>query len=95
MSYNLGVYCIACGGLAFSCLACGIEQMSNREELQAIKAGIMAAMGWKAGLAVGFIASQLNRSPASVYEWLSKGRQDIPDNMLELLKLKLKGVKDE
>ena len=63
--------------------------MGNMEELQDIKQMIMTAKNCNNDLAVEHIAELVGRSKHTVYEWLSKRRQEIPDHMLELLKLKL------
>lgn len=62
--------------------------MSNLDELQTIKRQLMSE-GMTNDEAVNHIAKLISRSRLTIYEYLSKGRQDIPDNSLELLKFKL------
>ena len=63
--------------------------MSNRKELQQIKQDIMNEQECTTDQAVRYIAKLVSRSPRTTYEWLSVNRADIPDQLLELLKLKL------
>lgn len=63
--------------------------MNKTDELQDIKQMIMKVKDCEADEAVNHIAHLVARSKKSVYGWLSRGTSDIPDQMLELLKLKL------
>ena len=57
--------------------------------MQEIKKEIMDSQNCTTDQAVRYIARLVSRSPKTVYEWLSVNRQNIPPQMLELLKLKL------
>jgi len=61
----------------------------NTEEMQKIKKDVMDSQGCTNDQAVQYISKLVSRSPKTVYEWLSINRPDIPDQLLELLKLKL------
>jgi predicted transcriptional regulator YheO len=63
--------------------------MTKTEELQKIKFELMKKNDWSTTQAVEFIAKTLHRSPATIYEYLSIGRANIPVNSLELLKYKI------
>lgn len=63
--------------------------MGNTEIMQGIKADIMMEQDCTTDQAVRYIAKLISRSPASVYEYLSINRQDIPPQLLELLQLKM------
>ncbi len=63
--------------------------MSNLQEIQEIKKSIMVEQDCNNDQAVKYIADLVSRSRRTVYEWLSANRPDIPDQLLELLKLKL------
>ena len=67
----------------------GLNAMTKIEELQKIKLELMNKNDWSNQKAVEFIAKTLHRSPATIYEYLSIGRANIPDNSLELLKYKI------
>ena len=57
--------------------------------MQEIKQEVMDSQNCTTDQAVRYISRLVSRSPKTVYEWLSINRQNIPDQMLELLKLKL------
>ena len=61
----------------------------NTKTMQDIKKEIMESQDCTNDQAVRYIADLVSRSPLTVYEWLSNNRPDIPDQLLELLKLKL------
>lgn len=61
----------------------------NTQIMQDIKQDIMAEQDCTTDHAVRYIAKLISRSPRTVYEYLSINRQEIPDQLLELLKLKL------
>ena len=63
--------------------------MSNLQEMQEIKQKIMNSQHCTNDQAVRYIARLVSRSRRTVYEWLSENRPDIPNQLLELLKLKL------
>ena len=71
------------------------KKMSNLTELQAIVAKLREELG-STNQVVIRIAGLVNRSPATVWAWLSEGQtRPIPDNELELLRFKLlKTIKD-
>lgn len=60
--------------------------MDNLTLMQSIKRDIMVNLGYNNDQAVVYIAQLMDRSPATVYRWLSYGA---PKQALELLKLKL------
>jgi type II secretory pathway predicted ATPase ExeA len=64
--------------------------MTKIEEMQEIKKRVMVETGYTNDQAVRYIALLLSRSPYTIYDYLSVNRVDIPDQALELLKLKLK-----
>lgn len=57
--------------------------------MQQIKKEVMDSQNCTTDQAVRYIAGLVSRSPKTVYEYLSINRPDIPDQLLELLKLKL------
>jgi len=61
----------------------------NTKIMQEIKRDVMKEQDCTTDQAVRYIAGLISRSPASVYEYLSINRQEIPDQLLELLRLKL------
>jgi len=63
--------------------------MSKTKEMQEIKQGIMDSQRCSNDQAVRYIAKLVSRSRRTVYEWMSANRPNIPDQLLELLKLKL------
>jgi predicted transcriptional regulator YheO len=63
--------------------------MTKTEQIQKIKYDLMEKHGWTTTQAVDWIAEKLHRSPLTIYEYLSVGRANIPQNSLELLKCKL------
>lgn len=63
--------------------------MKNRDELRHIHAEIIRSEGCSALLSVQLIASTLNRKESTVWKWLSKGKQTIPDDALFRLKHEL------
>ena len=63
--------------------------MNNTQQMQDIKQEIMNSQNCTNDQAVRYIGELVSRSPATVYEWLSINRPDIPNQLLELLKLKL------
>lgn len=63
--------------------------MSNLKEMQEIKQGIMNSQNCSNDQAVRYIGRLVSRSRRTVYEWLSENRPEIPNQLLELLKLKL------
>lgn len=88
----MGIYCIAYSwpfGLYITCINFEVNTVNKLNELQDIKQMIMNSSGCSNHAAVLHIGYLVNRSPKTVYEWLSEGRQEIPDQVLELLKLKL------
>lgn len=63
--------------------------MSKTKEMQKIKQGIMKSQRCSNDQAIRYIGKLVSRSPRTVYEWMSANRPNIPDQLLELLKLKL------
>lgn len=63
--------------------------MNKTQQMQQIKKQVMDSRGCTNNEAVNHISSLVSRSPRTVYEWLSIDRPDIPEQLLELLKLKL------
>jgi len=63
--------------------------MNNTQAMQKIKQDIMKEQDCTNDQAVRYIADLLSRSRLTVYDWLSINRPEIPDQLLELLRLKL------
>ena len=65
--------------------------MTKLQQLRTIRDQLMKSQGWSTDEATIQIGELLGRSRFTVYRWFNESQKDpIPDNLLELLSLKIK-----
>lgn len=87
----MGVYCFAYCWATVLDFTSGDKGMTKTEQIQAIKQSIMDK-GHSSTEAVNIICELLHRDVKTIYSYLDPDRADIPDNALELLRLKVGAI---